>query len=241
MCSLDRGRPSLATDYDAIHFASLPSTQDEARRRFAGRPLLVTADVQTAGRGRHGAEWLTAPLALAASLAWAPGLAPDQMPTLSLTAAVAAIRSLAGDQALKWPNDVLAADGSKVGGLIAEAGDGTVVVGFGANLWWPEPPGGIGAVFDSPPGPDAAAAISARWAEELLTLSAAPDWPRDEYVRLCRTLGREIRWDGGAGLAVGLGSDGGLIVETGLGRQVLRSGAVAEVRPATLPPSEGEA
>lgn len=227
----------MATDYDAIHVASLPSTQDEARTRFDGRPILVTADEQTSGRGRRGARWLNAPIALAASLAWEPGIDSWRLPTLTLTAGVAAVEALPGDMRLKWPNDVVGPSGAKVGGLIAETDGRVVVAGFGANLWWPDRPPGFGAVFTQRPGDEVKANLASAWVVGLLSRATTP-WPRDEYTALCDTIGREIEWDGGSGKAIGLDQLGGLIVETDTGRQTITSGAVAEVRQATIPPSE---
>lgn len=133
---------------------------------------------------------------------------------------------------LKWPNDLMRGD-DKLGGILTEASGGLVVVGWGANLRWPDPPAGRGAVYPSDPGPDGAVRIASRWAEDLLDLVAGnPDgWPHHEYRRRCSTIGREVTWNpDGRGRAVDISPEGGLVVATRAGRITLFSGSVSEVR-----------
>ena len=203
--------------------------------RIGDLPLLVVAGQQTEGRGRSGAGWDTAPRALAASLGVRPSWPSSSWPLVTLIAGVAALRSLGGSASgvtLKWPNDLMRGD-EKLGGILTEASGGLVVVGWGANLHWPDPPARRGHVFTSDPGPDAAVEIASRWAQELLgLLSSEPrDWPYEEYSRLCSTLGREVTWvPDGRGRAAGISRDGGLVVATCRGHVTLVSGTVSEVR-----------
>src|SRR5205823_14628762 len=99
------GRPRL-------HLRSVGSTSDRARELAdSGAPhgALVTADEQTAGRGRHGRPWVTPPgVAIAASL-----ILRQWDDLLSLRAGLA-VADVAGPEAkVKWPNDVWL-DGRKV-------------------------------------------------------------------------------------------------------------------------------
>ncbi len=205
----------------------MPSTQDVAREEIDDLPVLVVARGQTAGRGRSGAEWRDADRALAASVAFRHE-SKDQRP-ISLMAGVAAARSCSG-VGLKWPNDVLEA-ASKVGGILVERSSEVTVVGFGLNLWWPGAPAGMGAIFDSDPGPEEHARIGALWAAHLMELIANPGWPIDEYREVCVTLGKEITWEpDGEGQALDVASDGSLIVATPSGREHLHSGAVHHIR-----------
>ena len=216
------------------------STQDEARVRFSagdGSPTLVTAARQTRGRGRSGAEWKTADVALAASLAFRPGWPPESWPLITLTAGVAAVRVLReagrGGVRLKWPNDIMSGE-RKAGGILTEARPGLAVAGWGANLFWPRPPPGAGALWEEPPPPGRAESLGRRWAEEVLSLvgGETPRWPREEYQRACATLGREITWlPDGRGRAAQVNASGGLVVETDAGTVVLTAGEVREVRP----------
>ncbi|MCB1909261.1 MAG: biotin--[acetyl-CoA-carboxylase] ligase [Rhodocyclaceae bacterium] len=118
---------------------------DEAPRPD-GRVAVLVCDRQTAGRGRRGRHWLSAPGAsLTFSLRWC--FAPDSPAPagLSLVAGLAVARALeaAGLEAvqLKWPNDVLAM-GRKLAGILVElavSGETGLhaVIGVGINL---EPP-----------------------------------------------------------------------------------------------------
>ena len=223
------------TSYETLILDQTTSTQDEVRNRVGAVPLLVVAGSQTEGRGRSGAGWVTAPRALAASLGFRPSWQSGAWPLVTLVAGVAALRSL-GERAtgmtLKWPNDLMRGD-DKLGGILTEASGGLVVVGWGANLHWPGPPAGRGAIFPSDPGPAAAAGIASRWTEELLALLSSPpeDWPYGEYRRLCSTIGQEVTWmPDGRGRAVDVSRQGGLVVATSGGHVTLVSGAVSEVR-----------
>ena len=227
----------MATPYATAHLASTSSTQDEARSRYATTPLLVTTDEQRAGRGRHGRSWLAAPRAVAASLAVAPSWPESTWPRLTLVAGLAARDAVAGAVALDWPNDLVVAD-DKVGRLLADAADGVVVFGLGVNLWWPDPPQGMAAIWRDDPGPKAAQDIAAAFAEGLLArLESDPDdWGRTEYVALCATIGAPVEWEGGSGTAVDVATDGALAVDTGGSIVLLHSSEVERITRSTVPP-----
>lgn len=217
----------MATPYFQLRLDRVPSTQDVARDRFEELPLLVLARGQTKGRGRSGAGWMTADRALAASLA-VPFDTADTRP-LSLMAGVAAIRATEGTS-LKWPNDVLL-DGAKTGGILVERSGDLAVIGLGLNLWWPSPPEGAGALFSEDPGEDSHAEIGALWGAELMEMIDGDGWPVDDYRQACVTLGQGITWEPeGKGEAVDVADDGGLVVETGSGRETIYSGAVFHLR-----------
>ena len=221
----------MATPLTAVHLDVVSSTQDEARQRFAGRPVLVSAATQTAGRGRTGAGWETAPRALAVSLAWRPTWPAEAVARLTLVSALAALDGFGGDVGVKWPNDLMVGD-RKVGGILTERSGDVVVTGLGANLYWPQPPPGYGALHETDPGAAAAAHLAEAWGVRVLERAGAgPDeWGRSEYRARCLTIGRRIAWEpDGEGVAVGIAPGGGLIVVTGAGEVVLESGAVRVV------------
>jgi BirA family biotin operon repressor/biotin-[acetyl-CoA-carboxylase] ligase len=99
----------------------------------------VLATHQSAGRGRRGRAWITAPgRSLAVSvLVESPAL--PRSATLGLLVAVATCRALESRDTdsllIKWPNDIMRGE-AKVGGLLLErVGSGNrVVVGVGINL-----------------------------------------------------------------------------------------------------------
>jgi BirA family transcriptional regulator, biotin operon repressor / biotin---[acetyl-CoA-carboxylase] ligase len=104
---------------------------------------VVVAASQTAGRGRRGRTWVSAPGdSLTFSLLWrfAPGTAPAG---LSLAVGLAVASALAKvstcETALKWPNDVLK-EGKKLAGILIELLPGAphvAVIGIGLNLCLP--------------------------------------------------------------------------------------------------------
>ncbi len=99
---------------------------------------LAATDEQTAGRGRLGRDWVAPPgSSVLASIALHPPVPTERLAELSLVAGRAVAQALA-DVAevvpeVKWPNDVLI-DGRKVAGILAEAREGRVVLGFGINV-----------------------------------------------------------------------------------------------------------
>lgn len=167
---------------------------------------------------------------MAASLAFAPGWPAESLPLIPLLAGIAAARVVGGG--LKWPNDLML-DDRKVGGILVEASGGVVVAGCGINLWWPEAPAGYGAVREEDPGVDAVLETAEAWSAELLGLvvGGPEGWPRAEYRERSVTLGRDITWSpDGAGRAIDLAADGGLIVVTHEGRTTLHAGEIRHVR-----------
>ncbi len=152
LSSLDLTTLSLALGKQACRFdADLLPTCDSTnavllQRAEAGASsgTVVIAAIQTAGRGRRGRQWISAPGdSLTFSLLWrfAPGTSPTG---LSLAAGLAVAEALekvgAGRTALKWPNDLLL-DGKKLAGILVELLPGAphaAVIGIGLNLHLPE-------------------------------------------------------------------------------------------------------
>lgn len=126
----------------------IDSTNEEARRRAAGGEaggLWIVARRQSAGRGRRGRSWISAPGNLFCSVLLRPHSTGREISNLSFVAAVAlheAFVACLGEEvpvACEWPNDVLLGD-SKVAGILLEssrAGQAAAdwaVIGFGVNL-----------------------------------------------------------------------------------------------------------
>ena len=109
----------------------------------------VTADSQTAGRGRQQRVWYSAPgEGLYLSVLLRPTDRLADTPLLSLVAGIAVAETLIGlgldTIDIKWPNDILV-DGKKISGILVETsgltGAGStglqsprVIVGIGVNL-----------------------------------------------------------------------------------------------------------
>ena len=231
----------MATPLALAHLDVVSSTQDEARSRFRSSPVLVTASSQTVGRGRRGTVWETADRAVAASLALLPRWPAVFWPLIPAVAGLSALDVLGSDAMLKWPNDVVV-HGAKVAGILVESDPEAVVVGIGINLFWADPLPGAAGLVDEDPGPDAGPRVAEAWARRFLDrMDGDPeDWGRAEYEERSATVGLPVTWQpGGSGRAVGIASNGGLIVESDRGTVVLDSGVVAIVRTSREPPPAG--
>jgi BirA family biotin operon repressor/biotin-[acetyl-CoA-carboxylase] ligase len=127
-----------------VHW-ELDSTSSELQRRLgeAADLSVVMAETQTAGRGRRGRAWLSPPgfnLYLSCLKRFDNGFAALSGLSLAVgTMVLRAIESLGIEGAgLKWPNDVLAAEGKLAGVLVELSGEYqgpcAAVIGVGLNL-----------------------------------------------------------------------------------------------------------
>jgi BirA family biotin operon repressor/biotin-[acetyl-CoA-carboxylase] ligase len=139
-----RWRPDIGLDVRWLD--SVGSTMNEVAGLAAGGApagLVVGADEQTAGRGRRGHSWHSAPGAgLYFSWLCRPSLDAAGLPLITLAAGVGVHRGLRQATGLstdlKWPNDLLAG-GRKIAGILAEgcalgSPEQSVIVGVGINL-----------------------------------------------------------------------------------------------------------
>ena len=210
-----------------VHLRVTDSTNQRARElAAAGAPhgTLVTADEQTAGRGRQGRVW-TAPPRGAVLMSV---VLRELRETLPLAAAVAVCEALAPlDCRIKWPNDVwLGRD--KLAGILAEGrpAEGWAVLGIGLNVTsHPDdlPATSLRAHRDERPVEDVLGALLpelARWlaapAEAVLEA-----WRSRDALR-----GERVRWSTGEGTADGIDDRGALLVRTDSGRVSLDAGEV---------------
>ncbi len=217
------------------------------------QPVLLAAEAQTAGRGRRGRRWHSAPGAGATfTLARRMHCGAQGLAGLSLAVGVAVARALrslgAAGVTLKWPNDLLA-DGAKLGGILietrssarsAEAGV-LVAVGIGINC---RPQAGladrlgrrIAALDDLVPTPLPRNAVIGAVAGEVA--AALEDFEREglaAFADAWRSLhafeGRRlrVRLDGGAsvsGIAEGLAPGGALRLRTRGGLRDIAAGRI---------------
>ena len=210
-----------------VHHRLTDSTNERARGLASlGAPhgTLVTADEQTAGRGRQGREWVAAPGAsLLLSL-----IIRSPTDALPLAAAVAVCEALPVEAAIKWPNDIWV-ERRKVAGILVEARpqEGWAVLGIGVN------------VRDAPPLEHVTSLGGVLGVEELLErmLLAFDAWlsrPLPEVLAAWRyrdaLLGETVRWQNGSGKGVGIDESGALLVDTDSGRVALNAGEVHLLR-----------
>ena len=100
---------------------------------------VLVAEHQVTGRGRLDRVWTSPPRAgLTVSFLLRPDVPAARKGWLPLLTGVALAESVAEVSgvlpSLKWPNDLLAADGRKLAGILAESSGSAVVVGTGLNV-----------------------------------------------------------------------------------------------------------
>jgi len=243
-------------DVDALD--EIDSTNSEVMRRGdAGAPsgLVIVADRQTAGRGRRGRSWVSAPEdSLTFSLLWRFPGAATQLSGLSLAVGVAIASALdvlgAEGLGLKWPNDVLLrtpAGDAKLGGILVELSSdrrGTLaVIGIGINLRAPtgellHPAAGLGQAFaDLPDRHVLLAAILQALADVLDRFTAhgfaavQAEW---QYRHVWQGKPVVLLENGVAqlqGVCRGADADGALLIETATGTERCLAGDLS-LRPA---------
>ncbi len=127
----------------ALQTAGSTNAEALTRARAGERgPLWITAECQTAGRGRRGNSWTSPSGNLYASLLLTEPSSKAVAPQLSFVAALALHDALSDCASqlgplfkLKWPNDVLLG-ADKLAGILIEAeseGAFAAVIGFGVN------------------------------------------------------------------------------------------------------------
>jgi len=227
-----------ACRFDVDVLAECGSTNAELLARAqAGAPsgTVVLAERQTAGRGRMGREWLSAPGdSLTFSLLWRfpPGM---NLAGLSLAVGVSVARALgkvgAGDTALKWPNDVLRG-GKKLAGILIELQSNTAaVIGIGLNLRLPDAM--PMALREKSAALDLDVDTNGLLAAILVAFAAGGFAAlRGEWLALHAWTGRMVRVLAPPGAAVegacaGVAEDGALLLETPAGVQRILSGDVS--------------
>jgi BirA family biotin operon repressor/biotin-[acetyl-CoA-carboxylase] ligase len=251
---------------DIRWFDSIDSTNryllDEAR---AGAPhgVVAVADHQTAGRGRLGRSWEAPPGSnLLVSILLRVDLPAESRHLASAAVGLAAAAAISAETGLapgiKWPNDLLAADGRKLAGVLAEAdlagpaehGPPPIVVGIGINVGWPLsdddlPEGQVGEATSLEQEAGRAVDRSALLSRLLGDLGPRLAWlgTSEGRTRLasdlrdkCVTLGRRVRVElaGGQmeGTATDLTDEGHLVVATDGGLETVVAGDVVHLRPA---------
>lgn len=228
-----------------------------ARARAGEEPgLVLVTEHQTSGRGRLDRVWETPPRSsLTFSVLLRPDLPAESWPWLPLLTGYA-VQAALGDRlpeiALKWPNDVLVADGGdgpgrKVAGILVEridTAEGPVaVVGIGIN---------VDQTLDELPIAQATS-VSLETGEPvertgllgqvlgslhgLMGLLDDTEALRAAYADVCVTLGRtvDVHLPGGEvrrGEALDVDATGALVVGTDDGTFAVAAGDVVHVRPA---------
>jgi BirA family biotin operon repressor/biotin-[acetyl-CoA-carboxylase] ligase len=127
------------------HWVSTDSTMNRAKELALGESpsgTVITAEIQTAGRGRNGRKWVSNPGGLFFTLLVRPGCTVREYSRYIMAVHIAAAETLSGlcgkAARLRWPNDVYIGD-KKIGGILSEFhGEGDLVswlnLGVGLNI-----------------------------------------------------------------------------------------------------------
>jgi BirA family biotin operon repressor/biotin-[acetyl-CoA-carboxylase] ligase len=215
-----------------VHFRTTTSTNDRARElAHAGAPhgTLVSAGEQTAGRGRQGRRW-SAPAGRALLISL---VLRERQPLATLAAGVAVAEVVGPSAGIKWPNDVVLADGRKVAGILGESrpAEDWTVLGIGLNV--AVRPGDLPAELTGRAGSMERRVEDVEPILELLVerLERWLDAPAGEVLAAWRgrdaIAGREVAWSDGCGTAAGIDDCGRLLVRLDDGGEVaLEAGEV---------------
>jgi len=219
-----------------IVYETITSTNDRALR-LGGDGTVIVAEMQTAGRGRHGRAWHSKPgMGLYFSVAF------DQSTEGLAFAAPLAVRDALApitETTIKWPNDVLI-EGKKFCGVLVEARQGRTVVGIGINVHhravdFPE------ALRDRASSIEAATGIHVDRGELLRDVLTHLDERvmviRDGHVErvfrewsdLCGVVGRRLRCASCEGTVQFIDSDGALVIQSADGPKRVMLGEIVEL------------
>lgn len=234
------------------------STNDVARALADdGAPagMLVMTEHQTIGRGRMRRQWLDLPgRSLLLSFVLRPGsasgdIAPGTAPIRVGIAVAEALRDVIGiDARLKWPNDITAAGGGKLAGILCEAasagGETVIIAGIGINVLqqshdWPAGLRGratsIARILGgAAPGRAAVMDAVVPALRPLFTLPLEPLNARELHRYAAFDALRDLVVTTAApdpvqGRAVGLAPDGALLIESSAGASDGRTGSVQRI------------
>jgi len=231
------------------------STNAELMARATGEDLpqgaVLVAEYQATGRGRLDRVWTSPPRAgITVSILLRPDVPAARrgwLPLLTGVALAEAVRGVTGVQvSLKWPNDLLAGDGRKLAGILAESAGTAVVVGVGLNVSTtsdelPDTAASLAGVLGSDVDRAPVLLAFVRGLEErYLRWTAALGDPvlsglAADYLRWSSTVGTTVSVampDGSTldGVAEAVDWDGRLVVATADGPVALASGDVRHVR-----------
>jgi len=224
----------------------------EALPPAAGTAAVMLAENQTGGRGRRGRGWVAPPGgAVCLSLGWQYADMPPDLSALSLIVGLCAVNALTSlgvrGVSLKWPNDLVTAQG-KLGGILIEmraesGGPVHVVAGIGLNVSLDDQARATvkstGNTADDirahcSPVPDRNAIVAALLARLVPAFEGFPRHGLTPYLENwheCDVLhGQEVRVENAGeitrGIARGIDAHGALLVENPGGVQRFISGEV---------------
>jgi len=221
--------------FPRLHLRLTDSTNERAKALAeAGAPhgTLVSADEQSAGRGRQGREW-TAPPRSSLLLSLVLREFGELLPLAASVAVAEACEAAGANCAIKWPNDVWI-DGRKVAGILVEGRpqEGWAVLGIGLNVDTeleqlpPELRETATSLRIAARAPSPEVLLSTLLETLELRLGDPAERVLEAWAERDALRGRRVRWEAGEGTAAGVDASGALLVDTGEGRVALDAGEV---------------
>jgi BirA family biotin operon repressor/biotin-[acetyl-CoA-carboxylase] ligase len=256
---MDLSDTAVAAGFTLLHVDEADSTNEAALRaaELGANRFWVVADLQRAGRGRHGRGWVSPKGNLHASLALRDACPAAKAPLLGFVAGLSlaeAILSLAPALAallrLKWPNDGLVG-GAKLAGILLEGMAGpkgqALAIGIGVNVLAAPESLDQEATALARHAADIThdalfAALSARMAANLALFDRGAGFPaiRAGWLAHALPIGApmRVRLPTGErrGEFAGIGPDGELLLRTMDGLETIIAGDVLGEAAAAIPP-----
>ncbi len=262
----DQMHPDLVRHYlgselvkEIVYQPSVDSTNTLAKTlasRGAEHGTLVTADEQTAGRGRRGRNWFSGKgIGAYMTLLLRPSMPSQRIPMLTIAAGIAVVQAVRQlgltDAWLKWPNDVWVGE-RKLAGILSEMSGELdqidfVIVGIGVNanqLEFPLELETSATSFRRETGSNVnraelAARIMDNLSEVLPMLSSADIMPLISlYQEYDRLLGNQVQVKAATedfnGTALSLTRDGALVVRLKDGSERVVLAGDVSLRPRNL-------
>jgi BirA family biotin operon repressor/biotin-[acetyl-CoA-carboxylase] ligase len=216
-----------------VHHRLTDSTNERAKALAdLGAPhgTLVTADEQSAGRGRQGRAWTT-PSGSAVLMSVLLRNLDERHALLPLAAAVAVCEAVPVEATIKWPNDVWI-ERRKVAGMLVEGRpqEGWAVLGIGLNVTTDSFPPELAEIATSLRLSGYETTVSSVLGDVVASLSRWVEAPPESVLAAWRSRdalkGERVRWSGGEGIADGIDDSGSLLVQTTGGPATLEAGEV---------------
>lgn len=203
------------------------STMDVAFKlaKLGERFLVVSAQEQSAGRGKGGRRWYSDTLSLSFSLIIDGKLLhkPSLLSILTSVIVRRGIVSLLGlPIELKWPNDIMF-KGKKLGGVLGENYDEFIIIGVGLNVNNLEFPPSLESVISlrqilgrEVDKIELLKSIIGEFSSDFDTFIRGSDTLINEWKKACTTLGERVKIRSynniKEGIVIDIASDGALIV-----------------------------
>lgn len=230
------------SEFSVLYYDVIDSTNLEAKRLIksgAKLPLIITADTQTAGKGRMGRQFYSPDkTGLYMSFVYKPETDFQDSVTVTSAAAVAVVRAIREltdlNPKIKWVNDIYI-DDKKVAGILTEAVTGektTIIIGIGVNITTDDFPDEIQDVATSlKQSVDKNILLECIVKHLVELINSLPQRTfLAEYKEKSMVIGKEVYFikDGISkeGMAVDINQDGSLIVETAKGFETLSTGEI---------------